>query len=62
VSVKVTVRQPVDILGDTLKRGDVNMAAEKLFEERLKKWLETEGIYALGTPVQDMPIPPCGYY
>ena len=38
------------------------MAAEKLYEERLKKWLETEGIYALGTPKQKMTVPPCGYY
>ena len=38
------------------------MAAEKSFEEKLKKWLESEGIYALGTPVQDMITPPCGFY
>lgn len=38
------------------------MAAEKSFEEKLKKWLESEGIYALGTPVQDMMTPPCGYW
>lgn len=35
---------------------------EKRFEEKLKKWLESEGIYALGTPVQDMTTPPCGYW
>ena len=35
---------------------------EKRFEEKLKKWLESEGIYALGTPVQDMTVPPCGYW
>lgn len=35
---------------------------EKSFEEKLKTWLESEGIYALGTPVQDMTIPPCGYW
>lgn len=38
------------------------MAAEKTFEEKLKKWLESEGIYALGTPQQDMTTPPCGYW
>lgn len=38
------------------------MAAEKLFEEKLKKWLESEGIYALGTPKQDMTTPSCGYW
>ena len=38
------------------------MAAEKSFEEKLKKWLESEGIYRLGTPVQDMVAEPCGYW
>lgn len=38
------------------------MAAEKSFEEKLKAWLESEGIYALGTPVQDMITAPCGYW
>lgn len=38
------------------------MAAEKSFEERLKRWLESEGIYALGTGQQDMVAPPCGYW
>ena len=38
------------------------MAAEKQFEEKLKRWLESVGIYALGTPKQDMHIPPCGYW
>lgn len=38
------------------------MAAEKQFEEKLKRWLESEGIYALGTPKQDMHTPPCGYW
>lgn len=38
------------------------MAAEKIFEEHLKRWLESEGIYPLGTPKQSMAIPPCGYY
>ena len=38
------------------------MAQEKLFEEKLKKWLESEGIYALGTAKQDMHKNPCGYW
>lgn len=38
------------------------MAAEKSFEESLKKWLESEGIYALGTPEQDICAEPCGYW
>ena len=35
---------------------------EKIFEERLKRWLESEGIYRLGTPKQSMTVPPCGYW
>lgn len=38
------------------------MAAEKSFEERLKDWLESEGIYALGTEQQKMTTTPCGYW
>ena len=38
------------------------MAEEKNFENRLKSWLESEGVYALGTPRDKMPVPPCGYY
>ena len=38
------------------------MAQEKSFEEKLKKWLESEGIYALGTPQQDMVAEPCGFW
>lgn len=38
------------------------MPAEKTFEEKLKRWLESEGIYALGTPKQDMVTQPCGYW
>lgn len=30
------------------------MAGEKNFENRLKKWLESEGIYPLGEPVDRM--------
>lgn len=38
------------------------MAAEKNFENRVKKWLESEGIYALGTGADTMVVQPCGYY
>lgn len=38
------------------------MAGEKNFENRLKKWLESEGIYPLGEPSDRMAVPPCGYY
>lgn len=38
------------------------MAGEKNFENRLKAWLESEGIYPLGHPFDKMPVSPCGYY
>lgn len=38
------------------------MAAEKNFENKLKRWLESEGIYPLGTPRQKMTAVPIGYY
>lgn len=38
------------------------MPAEKSFEEKLKKWLESEGIYPLGTPKQDITTSPVGYF
>ena len=38
------------------------MGSEKLFETKLKRWLESEGIYRLGTPKQDMAVEPCGYW
>ena len=38
------------------------MAEEKLFENRLKKWLESIGIYPLGCPSQKMKVSPIGYY
>lgn len=38
------------------------MASEKNFENRLKNWLESEGVYPLGEPVDRMKTPPCGYY
>ncbi len=38
------------------------MAAEKNFENRVKKWLQESGIYPLGTAKDRMPVPPIGYY
>ena len=38
------------------------MAQEKSFEDKLKDWLESQGIYALGTEKQKMTTPPCGYW
>ena len=45
------------------KDGGLYMALpEKSFEEKLKAWLESEGIYPLGTAKQDMTVKPCGYW
>lgn len=38
------------------------MAEEKLFENRVKRWLESLGVYSLGTARDKMPVPPVGYY
>lgn len=38
------------------------MAQEKLFENRVKRWLESQGIYPFGFPKQKMKATPCGYY
>lgn len=38
------------------------MGEEKSFEEKLKRWLESEGIYELGTSANDMNVKPCGYW
>ena len=38
------------------------MAAEKNFENRVKKWLQSMGIYAAGTPSDKMTLPPKGWY
>lgn len=38
------------------------MAAEKQFEHRITRFLESKGIYALGTEQQKMTIEPVGYY
>jgi hypothetical protein len=38
------------------------MAAEKQFETKVKKWLESVGVYAAGTPSQQMKVPQVGWY
>ena len=38
------------------------MASEKLFENKVKRYLESKGIYALGTPKQNITVPVIGYY
>ncbi len=35
---------------------------EKLFESKLKRYLESQGIYRLGTDISVMPREPIGYY
>ena len=35
---------------------------KRTLKTRLKKWLESEGIYPLGEPVDRMGTPPCGYW
>lgn len=38
------------------------MAQEKQFENKVKRYLESNGIYAFGTPIQKMTVSPVGYY
>lgn len=38
------------------------MGSEKNFENRVKAWLEKEGIYPAGTPEQDIVRPVCGWF
>lgn len=38
------------------------MASEKLFENRVKKWLHSVGIYAAGTPSNQMSATQCGWF
>ena len=38
------------------------MAEEKLFEKRLERYLEKQGIYPFGRAADRMPVPPIGYY
>ena len=38
------------------------MPAEKSFENRVKRYLESNGIYPFGTPTQNITVPVVGYY
>ena len=38
------------------------MAQEKLFENKIKQYLQSQGIYSLGTPRNKMPVPAVGYF
>lgn len=38
------------------------MTSEKSFENKVKKFLNDNGIYALGTARDKMKVPPCGYW
>lgn len=38
------------------------MAAEKQFENKIKRFLQSVGIYPLGTAPDKMPTQPAGYY
>ena len=38
------------------------MAAEKQFENQVKRYLESVGVYSLGTPRDKMDVEPVGYY
>lgn len=38
------------------------MAQEKQFENKVKRFLQSVGIYPLGYDPHKMTIPPCGYY
>jgi len=38
------------------------LAAEKQFENKVKRWLESEGIYAAGTPQDRKKASECGWY
>ena len=44
------------------KRKGKEMAAEKQFENKIKRFLESVGVYPLGTPDDKMRISPVGYY
>lgn len=43
-------------------KGGVSVAKEKQFENKVKKYLEEQGCYPLGTPRNKMTNEPCGYY
>lgn len=38
------------------------MAAEKQFENKVKQYLESVGVYALGSDYANKPVPAVGYY
>ena len=38
------------------------MAEEKIFENKVKRYLESIGVYSLGTPRHAMSVEPIGYY
>lgn len=38
------------------------MAAEKSFENKVKKWLESQGIYDAGTPQHEKIVPEIGWF
>lgn len=38
------------------------MAQEKSFENKVKRYLESNGIYPFGTPTQNITVPVIGYY
>lgn len=38
------------------------MAAEKLFEQKIKRYLESVGVYALGSDYKNKDVPAVGYY
>lgn len=38
------------------------MAQEKIFENKVKRYLESIGVYSLGTPREKMSVDPIGYY
>lgn len=38
------------------------MAEEKNFENKVKSWLQSKGVYPLGYAADKMTVPPVGYY
>lgn len=40
----------------------INIPAEKLFENQVKRWLNSVGVYPLGTPMQKKSMPAIGYW
>lgn len=38
------------------------IAGEKNFENRIKKWLQSKGVYPPNTPKQKIKVKPIGYY